>query len=489
MKKYPSSWPFLFILCFACGCTMVGFDYQLPDVGEKHGTGWSDRPGSQKRILLTEAAPVVKWWEQFNDPELTRLVREVVENNLDLAKSKERLVEAGLRRRLVGADRLPYVNLDGKIIHAETGDKAVNFEGPAQGEEATLYSAGGFAGWELDLWGRVARRVEAADRSYEAELETHRHIAVSLTAELVLAYIDVRSLEERLRTLETNIELLTKSLGLAELRYQTGTSTELAVKQIRLQLNQTSALAPELRRARSVAVNRIALLLGLVPAENHLSSGTLMDAPEMIGLGLPVDLLTRRADVRHQERQYAAAVATIGSAEADKYPRLSLAGSIAFQTNDLGILFQPESIIYSLGPRLSFPLFDGGRRQTTVELRESQAEQARLELEKTLLSAVGEVENSVLGVVHNQERVGLLRAAVDNAIRSVELADQLYQNGLGSLFQLLDAQREQIKVQEELILAKQQELGEVVRLYRALGGGWDIPERDIVTKRVEGGGA
>ncbi len=467
---------------------MVGPDYQIPDMADKHGKEWRGGPGSGERTSITMDAPAVNWWEHFNDPELTRLVREVVERNLDLAKARERIVEAGLRRRLAGADRLPYINLDGKIVQAGTGENAVNFEGPPPGEEKNIFSAGGFAGWELDLWGRVARLVEAADRSYEAELETYRYVAVSLTAELVLAYIDVRSLEERLRALEKNIELLTKSLELVELRYRTGTSTELDVKQIRRQLNQTSALGPELRQARSVAANRIAILLGLVPAENHLATGTLMDVPEMVGIGLPVDLLTRRADVRRLERQYAAAVATIGSAEADKYPQLSLTGSIYLQTTDLGTLFQPESIIYSLGPRLSFPLFDGGRRQTKVEIRESQAEQARLELEKTLLTAVGEVENSVIGVVHNQERVGLLRAAVDDAIGSVELADQLYQIGLGSLFQLMDAQREQIKTQDELILAKHLELGEIVRLYRALGGGWDMLGREIVKKTAEGEG-
>ena len=489
MRKNRPGWLRLLpVLLLAGGCTLVGPDYRTPDLAEKHGDGWFGEPETGERTSLSMDAPVANWWEQFDDPELTRLVGEVVERNLDLAKARERIVEAGLRRHLAGADKLPYVNLDGKILHAGTGEDAVSFEGPSPGEEATLFSAGGFAGWELDLWGRVTRLVEAADRSYEAELKTYHYVAVSLTAELVLAYIDVRTLEERLRILESNIELLIKSLELVELRYRTGTSTELDVKQIRRQLNQTSALGPELRRARSVAANRIAILLGLVPAKNHLASGTLMDVPEMVGVGLPVDLLTRRADVRRLERQYAAAVATIGSAEADKYPRLSITGSIYLQTTDLGTLFQPESIIYSLGPRLSFPLFDGGRLQTKVEIRESQAEQVRLELENTLLTAVGEVENSVIGVVHNQERVGLLRAAVDNAIGSVELADQLYQIGLGSLFQLMDAQREQIRTQDELILAKQFELGEIVRLYRALGGGWDMRGRKIVKKRAEGEG-
>ncbi len=489
MKKYQSSWLLSFILCISCGCTMVGPDYQRPDVAQQHGNGWMDRPDSGERTSITMEAPAVNWWEQFDDPELTRLVFEVVERNLDLAKAKERIVEAGLRRRLAGADRYPYLNLDGKIVHAGTGEKAVSFQGPSPGEEATLFSVGGFAGWELDLWGRVARLMETADRSYEAELETYRSVAVSLTAEVVLAYIDVRTFEERLRALGKNIALLTKSLELVELRYRTGTSTELDVKQIRRQLNQTSALGPEFRRSLSVAANRIAILIGVVPAENHLADGTLMDVPDMVGVGFPVDLLTRRADVRRLERQYAAAVATIGSAEADKYPRLSITGSIYLQTTDLGTLFQPESIIYSLGPQFSFPLFDGSRLQTKVEIRESQAEQARLQLESALLTAVGEVEKSVIGVVHNQERVGFLRAAVKNATRSVELADQLYQVGLDSLFQLIDAQREQIKAEDELIMAKQVELGEIVRLYRALGGGWDIFGRESITKRAEGEGS
>jgi NodT family efflux transporter outer membrane factor (OMF) lipoprotein len=480
---------YLPLMFLTCGCTVVGPDYGAPELSDKHGGRWQNGQEIGGRTSVTGGAPVAQWWEQFGDSELTRLVNEVVQRNPDLAIAKARIVEAGLGRRLAGAARLPYVDLDGKIIQADTGKKAVNPEGPPPGEDATLFSAGGFAGWELDLWGRVARSVEAADRRYEAEIETYRYVAVSLTAELVLAYIDVRVLEERLRILKANIKLLSKTLELVELRYRTGNSTELDVKQIRRQLNRTSALVPELRRARSVAANRIALLLGLPPAENHLADGTLMNVPDIVGVGLPADLLARRADVRRMERRYAATVATVGSTEAERYPRLSLSGNLYFQTDDLGTLFQPESIIYSLGPMLSFPLFDGGRLQTKVEIRQSQAEQARLELEKTLLVAIGEVENSVVGLIQNQQRVVMLMAAVEDAIRSVDLADQLYQSGLGSLFLVMDAQRELIMVQDELIVAKQFELGEIVKLYRALGGGWDTLASVGVNDGVEGEGS
>ncbi|MGL1933150.1 MAG: TolC family protein [Desulfotalea sp.] len=475
--------PVLFLIH---GCTLVGPDYQEPDLKELHGEGWKRGAELGDRTSITKSAPLADWWKQFDDSELTRLVSKVIESNLDLAKARERIVEAGLRRTQAGADRLPSVNLDGKIIEGATGEEAVNPTGPRPGENATLFSAGGFAGWELDMWGRVARLVEATDRNYEAELETYRYVAVSLTAELVLAYIDMRTLEGRLYILNSNIKLLNKSLELVELKFSMGTTSELDVKQIRRELNKTRALEPELRRAHTVATNRIAILLGLPPSKNTIANGFLMDVPKMMGIGLPMDLLTRRSDVRSVERKYAAAVAAIGSAEAEKYPKLSIAGSLYFQTDDLATLIQPESIIYSFGPRLSFPLFDGGRLQTKVEIKESQAEQARLELEKTLLAAIGEVENGIAGVTYNQERVERLNAVVSDGISSVELADQLYRTGLGSLFQLMDTQRELIKVHDELLLAKQFELGEIVRLYRALGGGWDILGREIKQESVEG---
>lgn len=467
------------------GCTMVGPNYQAPKLGEIHGRQWQERENTGSKTRLTANEPVTAWWRQFNDPILSELVEGVVAHNQDLAKARERLVEAALKRRLAGADRYPRVDLDGEVMRSGTGDKALNPQGPPPGEEMSLYSAGGFAGWELDLWGRIARNIEAATREYEAELEIYRYLAVSLTAEVALAYVDVRILEQRYEAYEENVQLLTSSLELVELRYTTGTSTELDVKQLKRQLHRTLALGPELLRAKAVARNRIAILLGRAPADHGLDAGPLLEVPPMVGLGVPADLITRRADVRSSERQYAAAVAAIGSAEALKYPRLTLVGSLYFQTDDLGDLLDPDAIIYSLGPRLSFPLFNGGRLQTGVDIRDSRAEQARLELEKTLLVALKEVEDGIAGVSYNQERVASLVAAKDDAGRAVELADQLYRTGLGSLFQLLDAQREFIDARDELLQARQFELAEIVRLYRALGGGWDVLAGEMTAGQLE----
>jgi outer membrane protein TolC len=193
----------------------------------------------------------------------------------------------------------------------------------------------------------------------------------------------------------------------------------------------------------------------------------------MVGVGLPADLITRRADVRRSEMQYAAAVARIGAAAAQKYPRLSLSGSLTFQTDTAGGLFDTDAMIYSLGPSLSFPLFDGGRIDRTVRVRQSQADQACLILRQTLLEAVKDVEDAAAGVMQNQQRVAHLTATVNYAKQRVKLAERLYKTGLGSLTQLIDAQHELVDINDSLVVARQTELGGIVTLYRSLGGGWD----------------
>lgn len=454
------------------GCTTVGPDYVPPDLSGQHHANWKNEPATGSRTSLSPSPPTAEWWRQFDDPELGRLVTRLAEGNLDLAEARERIVEARARRGFVHADKLPRVDLSGQVLSAGTGDEALTFQGPPPGEEADLFAAGALAGWELDLWGRISRLTESAEREIEAEFEAYRHAAVSLTAELALAYIDTRALEARLSILDRNIALLQNSLELVESRLRAGTGTELDVKQARRLLRRTRADRPTLVQARAVAYHRIATLLGQAPGHSVIGAGTLPKPPVMVGIGLPAELITRRADVRRAERQYAAAVANIGAAMAERYPRLTLAGSLNFQTDDAGGVFKTDALTYSLGPSLSFPLFDGGRIESNIRVRASQAEQARLNLQKTLLTAVKEVEDAAAGVIQHQKRVARLGGAADDARRSVVLAEQLYRSGLGNLLQFIDAQRELLAIEDTLLISRQNELGGIVRLYRALGGGW-----------------
>jgi outer membrane protein TolC len=197
------------------------------------------------------------------------------------------------------------------------------------------------------------------------------------------------------------------------------------------------------------------------------------EVPELIGMGIPVDLVTRRPDISSAALRYRAAVARTGAAEAEKYPRLSLSGTLSLQSDAIDGLIDPDTLVYSLGPDLYFPLFTGGRIESSIKQRESQAEQARLSLTQKLIEALSEVETAAAGVIRTQEQTLELETAEASAMESVTLAEALFGAGLGDLFQVLDAQKELVSIQESLLLAQQRALSEVVYLYRALGGGWE----------------
>jgi multidrug efflux system outer membrane protein len=455
------------------GCS-VGPDYAKPDLRHEYAEAWRTELVTGPTTSLTPSSPTAAWWRSFGDPELERLVGALGEGNLTLAEARERIVEARARRGIVNAERLPQVDLSAEYLRAGTGDKGLAFQGAPPGVDTDLYGVGAMAGWEVDLWGRVARLAEAADRDIEASVESYRDAAVSLVAELTLSYVDVRALGHRLELLDRNVELLEKSLALAKSRYQAGTGTELDVTQARRLLQHTQAREPELRRALAVATDEVAVLLGRPPADGLVGPGAMPQPPALVGMGLPADLITRRADVRRAERQYAATVARVGAAEGERYPRLKLFGQLSLQTGNAADLVDPEALVYSLGPSLTFPLFAGGRIESNVRVQKSKAEQARIALEKTLLDAVAEVENAAAGVVQTQKRVELLAGAADDARRSVDLAEQLYRAGTRDLLQVVDAQRELVEVEDELVVARRDALDEIVRLYRALGGGWPV---------------
>lgn len=453
------------------GC-MVGKDYEVPDLSPQMADQWKTA-SETGTVLDAKQQPDTKWWRQFDDGVLTGLVERLAGSNLTLAQARERIVEAYARRGIVGADSKFQASANAAYTHAEAGDEAVSFQGPPAGSSADLFSTGAAASWELDLWGRTKRMVEAADADIEAGYADYKSMLVSLSAELTLAYIDLRTLQARTDAVEENIGLQEKTLELAQTRLQSGVGTALEVARTKRLLQSTRARIPELKRGMSGSENRINVLLGARPGETRLQPGSMPEVPELIGIGIPMDLMTRRPDISAAGLRYRAAVARTGAAEAGKYPRLSLSGTLSLQSDSLDGLIDPDSLIYSLGPDLYFPLFTGGRIDSSIQQRASQAEQARLAFSQKLFEALSEVETAASGVVRTQEQVKNLQAAEASARESVELAESLFHSGLGDLFQVLDAEKQLVSLQESLLLAQQRALSEVVNLYRALGGGWE----------------
>lgn len=468
-------------ILFLSGC-IAGTGYRSPDISQQMANHWKTT-SKRGTVLDPHRQPATDWWRQFNDNTLTGLIKRLFKSNLNLAEARERIVEAYARRGIVrSGDRL-QVSANAGYFHAKTGDKALSFQGPPPGTSADLYSLGTAASWELDLWGRTKQLVTAADADIGAGYADYRSMLVSLSAELSLAYIDLRTLQARLNSVLKNVALQGKTLKLVQTRLDSGIGTKLEVAQTKRLLQSTRAQVPELKRAISAAENRINVLLGARPGETVLPAGPMPKVPKLIGVGIPMDLMTRRPDIVGALYRYRAAVARTGAARADKYPRLSLSGILSLQSESISNMINPKALIYSLGPGLYFPLFTGGRIESNIKQHASLAEQARLALSQKLLEALSEVETAASGVVRTQERVQELKGAETSARKSVDLSESLFHSGLGNFFQVLDSEKQLVSLQESLLVARQHALSQVVALYRALGGGWEtVPIKGQDTK-------
>jgi outer membrane protein, multidrug efflux system len=465
--------PLLLALITVSGCT-VGPDYHPPDMTPVMQARWQAEGGAP----LAQQQPPTSWWQQFHDEQLTGLVQRLFFSSLALEEARQRVAEVNARYGVVGADRQLQLAAALGYTHAETGDEAFSLQGLRPGESLNVYSAGLTAGWEIDLWGKTARRLEAAEADIRAGYADYQSMQISLAAEMTLAYIDARTLHARLDTIYKNIELQQETLKLAQSRYEAGNGTALSVVRTQRLLESTRARLPELERALGVAKNRIKVLLGLPPRDKVLQTGPMPAVPKMIGLGLPADLLTRRPDIRQAFHRFHAAVARIGAAEAERYPALSLSGTLTLSSDTAGGLLDADTLIYSLGPGIHIPILTGHRIESTIAVRSAQAEQARLGIEQKIVAALAEVENAAQGVVRSQQQAERLASAEKLAIKSVELSDSLYRSGLVDFSEVLDNEQQLVALQESLLLARQQALAEVVRLYRALGGGWQQSENN-----------
>lgn len=465
------------------GCT-VGPNFVTPDHSAVVDGEWEVAADSGTSFGYGVQADSA-WWQQFADEELIGLIEQLHSSSLALSQARERIVEVMARQGVVAADRRLQLAAALGYTRAEIGDEAVSLQGLVPGKTLEVYSTGLTAGWEIDLWGRVARLLEAGEEDIKAGYADYQGMLVSLAAELTQAYMEVRILEARMAKIHENLELQTKTLELAENRLEVGNGTEFEIVRAKGLLSRTRSRLPGLARSLTVAKNRINVLLGQTPGEMTFSSGSLPRVPGMIGIGLPADLLTRRPDIRLALHRYHAAVARIGAAEALKYPTLSLAGTLTLSSDTPAGLFDANSLVYTLGPGLRFPLLTGNRLESSVAVRKSQAEQARLALEQRIIIALVEVENAASGVVRTQEHLAELARAEKTAARSVELASDLFRSGLGDLFQVLDNQQRLVAVQEEQLIARQQALSQVVLLYRALGGGWQSGMSDQLAQTLE----
>jgi NodT family efflux transporter outer membrane factor (OMF) lipoprotein len=467
------------LLFFAVGCS-VGPDYKEPALAVP--AAWNE---AQQKGVDTRSAELARWWTAFEDPLLNSLVDRAVKSNLDLRVAEARIREARATRAVVASGAWPTLDTSGSYTRSRSSENAFNIpsQGGAGGSgqginlERNLFNAGFDANWEIDVFGGVRRGVEAADATIEATEYNRRDVLVSLLGDVARNYIDLRGAQRRLAVARANLKTQQDSLDLTRVRFNAGLASDLDVARAEAQLNTTASQVPTLESLLKQAAYSLDLLLGLAPGalwqelEQELAIPSL--PPEVL-VGLPSDLLRRRPDIRFAERQLAAATAQVGSAIADLFPKFFLTGAAGLQSISASDWFTRGSRYWSIGPTISWPIFDAGRIRANIEIRNAQQEQALSQYEKAVLAAFGDVEKSLVNYSREQTRYRSLSDAVAANRRAVQMANELYVRGLNDYLEVLDSQRALYLTETEMAQSEATMAANLVALYKALGGGWEM---------------
>ncbi len=459
----------LILLCViaVAGCMSVGPDYVRPELSVNKK--WNAQLKTDENLKQEDVQALSSWWTSLNDPQLTGLIERAARGNLDLKKAQARIREARANRGVAQAAFFPTVNAAGSATWSRSG------KATGSGVAGDLYSAGFDAAWELDIFGGVRRSVEAAQATLEGSEENRRDVLVSLSSEVALNYLDVRIGQARLASAEANLKSQEETHQLTVWRNQAGLSDALAVEQARLNLENTRSKIPSLRTALAEAKNRLAVLLGEQPGRVHtelVDSKPIPVASRNIVVGAPVDILRRRPDVRKAERDLATQTAKVGVATAELYPKLKISGTIGFDAFTVGSLFTSGSLGHSVGPSITIPIFAGGSIRKNIEAQSALQEQYLIAYEAAILNALEEVENALVAFDQEQTRRKSLGDAAAAAKKAAELARIKYESGLTDFTTVLDAERSLLSAQDELVQSEGTVTTNLIRLYKALGGGW-----------------
>lgn len=473
-KKLPIVLTMLAVIMLT-GCTSVGPDYVSPN--SKVPERWiGENTGSFK----IENRSSEQWWRLFNDPILDELIKNASDSNLDLKEAMARVDEYRSRLGVVTGKRYPTVGVEGDLLRQKTSKNA-----GYSGVTNNYKGLGLEAGWEIDLFGRVRRSIEAAKANYEAVQEDRNDVMISINSRVAMNYINIRTYQARLAASNSNIELQKEVLRITESRFKYGLATALEVAQAEQALASSEATVPPLRIQLSESINTMSVLLGRNPGEldKLLSEQRPIPVPPRdAAIGVPSDILRQRPDIRRAERQLAVETARVGIAKSDLYPQFSLSGSFGYQSVSGGNLFSSGGNYFSMGPSLRWNIFSGGSILNQIDVQDSIVRQKATQYESIVLSALNEVENSMTSYTEDSIRLGHLEKTVEASKKSVELSLNLYKQGLVGFENVLNSQLSQFTSEDRLAQARGDSAEDFVRLYAALGGGWD-PDSIVKTQK------
>jgi multidrug efflux system outer membrane protein len=452
------------------GCA-VGPNYQPP----KNEPPAAFANGSQTNLAPEQTA--ITWWHAFNDELLNQLVDQALLTNHDLRIATARLQEARAFYGGAVADFFPVAEATAGYTKSVSSRDSVPFPLTREQRELQLFSAGFDATWELDIFGHVRRSVEAAHAEVGKSQATLQDVVVSLVSEAALNYVQLRGQQHLLATARDNVQNQKETLEIAVAKTKAGRATDLDTARAKAQLNATLSAIPPLEAAIQRSIHRLSVLTGQLPSalEAQLAPPAPIPLlPSMVNIGDPAGLLRRRRDVRIAERTLAAATARIGVQVSELFPRVTFNGNVGLSANHLSGLGASGADYYSFGPQISWAALDLGHVSARIRASRAHADAELAAYQKTVLTALEETENALVDFGREQVRRDFLRESQRSAVDATALARQRYEGGLADFLPVLDAQRTQLAVEAELAQSETRTATDLIALYKALGGGWEI---------------
>jgi NodT family efflux transporter outer membrane factor (OMF) lipoprotein len=468
----------LSVLGAALGGCMVGPDFKTPQVAVP--AIWSAQSDAR---IATQAAIDGLWWRVFQDPALDHLIELAYRQNLPLQVAGLRIVQARAQLGVATGAQFPQVQeLFASAAAVGLTQQGANLVSPdQQTRNFFAYQAGFDATWEIDFWGKYRRGVQAEAATLLASVADYYAALVSLTAEVARTYAVMRTFDVLVDQARDNVRIQEQGLRMAESRLRNGATTELDVTQATTLLEGTRATIPQLELSAQQARNALSTLLGQPTGTiDALLEGPkeIPRAPPQVTVSVPADLLRRRPDIRSAELYAAAQCARIGVAKADLYPSFSLFGTFGLGAVSTGIashnLFSGQSLFYNVGPQVNWPVLNYGRIENNVRVQDARFQQLLVDYRNTVLKAAQEVEDALVGFLKSKDAVGFEENSVKAAQRSVEIAASAYQEGAVDYQRVLDAQRSLLREETALTQTRSAVATNLVALYKALGGGWEL---------------
>lgn len=469
--------PLVISLALLSGC-MVGPDYHQPDTSLVP----FHNPVSSTVAAPASAVDLATWWSGFNDPQLARIVDQVLAQNLDLAVSLARVEQARAVARAAGAELYPTVDFVGSAtkqrqsLQSPLGSLSRNLPGYERNQKEL--TSGASASWEIDLAGGLRRGASAAEAEAQVAEAAHLGTRISVVAEAADAYVQIRGYQARLAVAADQISTDEHLLGLVQVRQRLGDVNEREVAQAQALLKQARASVPLLRIGLESQLNRLDVLMGKQPGSSATELAKVADIPALPSITssiAPADVLRRRPDIIAAERRLAASNERIGEAIADYYPKVSLSGALGFDSVTGNHMFSQSAFQPSIGGLVRWRLFDFGKIDAEVAQAKGANAEALAQYRQSVLRACEDVENALMSLSQTEQRRDELSGEVVALTRARDLSETAYKSGAIPLTDVLDANRELLVARDGLNATQADSTRAAVTLFRAIGGGWAGP--------------